>query len=293
MHPFSISFEVNDNIFIQILTVLAALFIAWTWFYYQNYRPMFQRIGGAIIGGIVSYFVALMFFGIIGSFYTTIKDELNPNKQTATIVNYDTFKSTSQDSNKRTVSRRTRTNTYYKPTLEYRDKNGNIRQVKGDVSFSKSNQKPVGSVVKVIVEDNKVRMQETPIKTFAFVMNIIVLAFMFMFYFIFYTFAKTGGFEDSSNLLLLIFAYVVFPIAFFVLIYLFLNIGYDYFILGKRYTSFGGAAICTGLGFFLVLCIYGFIKYKIEDATKKKKKALKKLKKKAKKEKEKANSIQH
>ncbi|WP_312323789.1 hypothetical protein, partial [Soonwooa sp.] len=251
MHPFSLSFEASDNIFIQIFTVLAALCIAGTWFSYQSHRPMFQRIFGGIVGGVASYFVAVLFFGIFGSFYTTIKDELNPNKQTATIGNYDTFTSTSQDSNRRNIGRGTSTNTYYKPTLEYRDKNGNIRQAKGDVSFSKINQKPVGSVIKVIVEDNKVRMQETPIKTFAFVMNIVTLAFMFMFYFIFYTFAKTGGFEESSNLLLIIFAYIVFPIAFFVLIYLFLNIGYDYFILGKRYTSFGGAVICTGLGFFL------------------------------------------
>lgn len=293
MHPFSVSFEVNDNIFIQILTVLAALFIAGTWFYYQNHRPMFQRIGGAIIGGIISYFVALFFFGIIASFYTTIKDELNPNKQTATIANYDTFTSTSQDSNRRTIGRRTRTNTYYKPTLEYRDKNGNMRQAKGDVSFSKNNQKPVGSVVKVIVEDNKVRMQETPIKTFAFVLNIVTLAFMFMFYFVFYTFAKTGGFDGAFHVMGFLFIFILFPIAFVVLIFLFLNIGYEYFVLGLRHTSFGGASFCTGLGVFLLLCLYGYIKHFMESAAKRKRKRLKKLEKKAKKEREKANAIQH
>ncbi|WP_300669845.1 hypothetical protein [Soonwooa sp.] len=283
MYPFQVTFDVSDNIFIKILTILAALFIAGTWFYNQNQRSIFQRVLGGIIGGVASYFVVLMFFGILVSFYITIKDALNPNVQIATIVKYDQFTSTSQDSSRRTIGTRTRSNTYYKPTLEYRDKNGNTKQVKGDVSYSDNNKKPIGSLTKVIVEDHKVRMRETPIKTFTFVMNIIVLAFMIMFYYVFYTFAKTGGFEDAGDFMLLVFSYVVFPIAFFVLIYLFLNIGYDYFILGKRYTSFGGAAICTGLGFFLILCIYGFIKYKIEAAAKKKKKALKKLEKESKK----------
>lgn len=293
MHPFSISFEASDNIFIKILTVLAALFIAWTWFYHQNHRLIAVRIGGAIIGGVASYFVALMFFGILGSFYTTIKDELNPNTQTATIVNYDKFTSTSRDSNRRTITRRTRTNTFYAPTLEYRDKNGNMRQAKGDVSFSKNNQKPIGSVVSVIVEDNKVRMKETPIKTFAFVLNIVTIIFMFMFYFVFYTFAKTGGFDGAFNVMGFLFIFILFPIAFVVLIFLFLNIGYEYFILGLRHTSFGSAAFLTGLGVFLLLCLYGYFKHFAEQSAKRKRKRLKKLEKKLQKEREISQSIQH
>lgn len=237
-----------------------------------------MRIGGAIIGGVASYFVALMFFGILGSFYTTIKDELNPNTQTATIINYDKFTSTSRDSNRRTIGRRTRTNTFYAPTLEYRDKNGNIRQAKGDVSFSKNNQKPIGSVVSVIIEDNKVRMKETPIKTFAFVLNIVTIIFMFMFYYAFYTFARTGSFDGVFTVFGALFIFILFPIAFIVLIFLFLNIGYEYFILGLRYTSFGGAAFLTGLGVFLLLCLYGYFKHFVEQAAKRKRKRLKKLK---------------
>jgi len=119
----------------------------------------------------------------------------------------------------------------------------------------------------------------TPIKTFTFIVNIVTVCFTIIFYYILYSYAKTQSLENIGNFALVIFGYVIFPIAFCVLIYLFLNIGYDYFFLGKRYTGRNTAIGVSALGIFLLLCLFGFIKSRFTKKRKKKKKKLSKMNK--------------
>lgn len=279
MHPFQVSFDFSNNILYSIIALIGALFVIGTLFYYQKNLRLLKKSLIAIALGVGSFYVIILFFGVLQSFYTTIKDQLNPNVQTATIVKYDQFTSTSRETQLRSTRKRTHANILYTPTLQYHDSAGNTRQTKGDVSYSSNNKRPIGSSVNVIVDGKQVRMLETSIKSFAFVMNIILVIFLLVFYYLFYVFAKTGDVASTFYRLGAVFVYVLFPFGFLILIFLFLNVGYEYFILNKKYTSFNSAAFCTGLGVFLLLCLFGYIKYFIEQSAKQRKKKLKKLQK--------------
>lgn len=276
MHPFSITFHTTDNLVLKIISVLLGLFIVGTWIYNSSHIKLALRIVIGLIGGIAGYYIALFFFGISELSYTTIRDDFSSNKQSATIIKYEKYVSTSNSRNSRNIGLRKRQNTFYKPLLQYKDEKGITKKSFGDVSFSDNNKKPVGERIDIIVENGEVRMI-TSIKTFAFVVNIVTVCFMIIFYYILYSYAKTQSLENMGNFALVIFGYVIFPIAFGVLIYLFLNIGYDYFFLGKRYTGRNTAIGVSALGIFLLLCLFGFIKSMFTKKRKKKKKKLSKL----------------
>ncbi|MCD9854535.1 hypothetical protein LUD75_07445 [Epilithonimonas sp. JDS] len=277
MHPYSISFHESDNLVFKIISVLLALFVVGTWLYNSAHVKLILRLIGAGISGFASYFVAIFFFGILQFSYTTVKDNFNPNKQFATILKYEKHISKSTSRSGKSIGSRTRRNTFYRPLLEYRDTNGNLKKTFGDVSFSANNQKAVGDKIEIIVENNEARMI-TPIKNFTFVINIVVLCFLIIFYYVFYNYAKTQSFENVGTVALAIFGFVIFPIAFGVLIYLFLNIGYEYFLLNKRHTSRNSAIFLSGLGIFLALCLVGYFRILIENLFLKKRKKSKKKK---------------
>lgn len=256
-----------------------ALVIVGTWLYNSKEFKLLLRLLGAVAGGFASYYVALFFFGIIQFSYTTVKDNFNPNKQSATIIKYEKYISKASGNRNRTRSRRQ--NTFYKPLLEYKGTDGIIKNTFGDVSFSINNKIPVGDKIDVIVETGQVRTI-TPIKNFAFVANIVMLCFLIIFYYIFYNYAKNQSFENVGTFALSIFGFVIFPIAFGILIYLFLNIGYEYFFLNKRFVSKNVAILLSGLGIFLVLCFIGYIRILIENIFLKKRKKKNKKKKKLK-----------
>ncbi|GGG59967.1 hypothetical protein [Epilithonimonas arachidiradicis] len=271
MHPFSITFHTSDNLVFKIISVLLGLFIVGTWAYNSSHIKLVLRIIIGLIGGIAGYYIAIFFFGILELSYTTIKDDFSSNKQSATIIGYEKFISTSNSRNRRNIGSTKRQNTFYKPLLEYKDQKGITKNSFGDVSFSDNNKKPVGEKIDIIAADGEVRMI-TPIKTFTFIVNIVTICFIIIFYYILYSYAKTQSLENIGNFVLVIFGYVIFPIAFCVLIYLFLNIGYDYFFLGKRYTGRNTAIGVSALGIFLLLCLFGFIKSMLTKKRKKKKK---------------------
>lgn len=276
MHPFSIKFNTTDSLILQIISVILALFIACTWLYYNKHIKLILRFILGIFGGIVTYYIVALFFGVLQFFYTAIKDDISPNKQSATIVEYKEYVSKTKSNNRGDLGSRTRTNVFYTPLLNYRDQHGVAKKQYGDVSFSENNKEPIGTEIKVIIDNDEIRMI-TPIKTFAIVMNILVIVFMGIFYYIFYTYAKTGSFEKIGNALLPVFGFVIFPLALVIMTYLLLNIGYEYFILNKPTTSRNVAIFCSVLGIFLLLCLYGYIKAYL-DANKKKQKKLKKQK---------------
>ena len=281
MHPFSITFDMADHVVFKKISALLALFIVGTWLYHSKEVKLFFRILGAVAGGFASYFVAIFFFGILQFSYTTVKDNFDPNKQSATIIEYRTSISESTTRTKKSIGTRKRKNTFYKPLLEYKGADGTIKNTFGDVSFSANNKKPIGEKVEVIVETGKVRMI-TPIKNFAFVANIILACFLIIFYYIFYNYARRQSFENVGTFALSIFGFVVFPIVFGILIYLFLNIGYEYFFLEKRFVSKNVAILLSGLGIFLALCFIGYIRFLIENVFRKKSKKKNKKKKKLK-----------
>lgn len=259
MHPFSITFQESDNLVFKIISILLGLFIVGTWAYNSSHIKLAIRVIIGLIGGITGYYIALFFFGILQFSYTTIEDNFSSDKYSATIIRYEKFIRTNTSRDRKSIGSRKRQNTFYRPLLEYKDANGIIKNTYGDVSFSDNNKISVGDKIDVVIENNQARMI-TPIKTFAFVMNIIVLCFMIIFYYMLYSYAKTQSLEDIGTFALAIFGFVIFPIAFCILIYLFLNIGYDYFFLGKRYTSRNAAIAVSALGIFLVLCLFGLIK---------------------------------
>ena len=278
MHPFSVTFHTSDNLVFKIISILLALFIAGTWIYNSTNIRLVFRIIGTVMGGFAAYYIAIFFFGILQFSYTTIEDNFDTNKQSATIIKYEKYISKSTSRTRKNIGSDTRKNTFYRPLLEYKDTNGNIKNTYGDVSFSANNQKPIGEKIEVIVENNEARMI-TPIKNFTFVMNIVVLCFLIIFYYIFYTYARTQSFENIGTFAITIFGVIIFPIAFGILIYLFLNIGYEYFFLGKKYTSRNAAIFLSALGIFLALCFVGYIRIFIESTFFKKKKKNKKRKK--------------
>ncbi len=278
MHPFSITIQESDNLVFKIISILLGLFIVGTWIYNSSHFKLTLRIIIGLIGGITGYYIAIFFFGILQFSYTTIKDNFSSDKHSTTIIRYEKFTSTSTSRDRKSIGSRTRQNTFYKPLLEYKDDNGIVKNAYGDVSFGDNNKISVGDKIDVIIENNEARMI-TPIKTFAFVVNIIVICFLIIFYYILYNYAKTQSLEDIGTFVLAIFGFIIFPIAFCILIYLFLNIGYDYFFLGKRYTSRNAAIGVSALGIFLVLCLFGLIKSMFtQKRKKKKKKSLKKIK---------------
>ncbi|WCM42677.1 TMEM199/VMA12 family vacuolar ATPase assembly factor [Flavobacterium sp. CBA20B-1] len=277
MHPFSVEFKLSDNVFLQVLAVLFALFIVITWFRNHQQVRVIIRVLVGILAGFTSYYLVIAFFAIIQSFYTTIKDNTDPNKQSATITAYKEYDSTNTTRESAKSSRtKTRRNIFYKPLLNYKDENGAIKEQYGDISFSEKNKEPIGTEVKIIIDNNQIRML-SPIKTFAFIFNILALTFLGIFYYLFYKLAKTGKFDGIENVLLPLFCFVIFPIAFSLITYFTLNIGYEYFILHKETVSKNVAIFCTGLGIFLLLCFYGFLKYFWEAYRKKQKKRKKKL----------------
>ena len=278
MQAFSISFHTTDDLILRIISILLALFIVGTWLYNSSHLRLIYRIIGSVIGGFAAYYVALLFFGILQLSFTTVQDNFSAEKTTATIISYKEFVSESSTRRYRSSSRRTSKNTFYKPLLEYKDKKGAVKNSFGDVSFSKNNIEPVGSKVEIIIRKDHPRMI-TPIKNFTFVVNIISLSFLIIFYYIFYNYAKTQSLESTGNFVLTVFGFVIFPVAFIVLIYLFLGVGYDYFIMGKKYISRNMAILFSGLGIFLILCLFGLMRYIVE------KKILKQKKKKNKKNK--------
>lgn len=282
MHPFSVTFQTSDHLVFKLISGLLALFIVGTWLYSSKEFKLILRLLGAAVGGFASYYIALLFFGILQFSYTTVKDNFNPNTQSATIIKYEKYISKSSSGNRKNNSRR-RPNTFYKPLLEYKGKDGTIKNTFGDVSFSKNNKKPIGGKVKVIVETGQVRMI-TPVKNFAFVANIVLACFLIIFYFILYNYARRQSFENVGTFAISIFGFVIFPVAFGILIYLFLNIGYEYFFLNKRFVSRNVAIGVSGLGIFLVLCFIGYIRIFIENVF------LKKGNKKKKKKKNKLNN---
>jgi len=278
MHPFSITFHTADHLVFKIISILLGLFIVVIWAYNSSHIKLVLRIIIGLIGGIAGYYIALFFFGIIQFSYTTVKDNFNSNKYSATIIKYENFVSTSTSRDSRSLGSRTRRNTFYKPLLEYKDDNGVIKNTYGDVSFSDNNKKSVGDTIDIIVENGEARMI-TPIKIFALMVNIIVICFLVIFYYILYSYAQTQSLEDIGTFALAIFGFIIFPLAFCILIYLFLNIGYDYFFLGKRYTGRNTAIGVSALGIFLVLCLFGLIKSLFTKKRKKKKKKLSKMNK--------------
>ncbi|WP_235696073.1 hypothetical protein [Epilithonimonas caeni] len=270
MHPFSITLQESDNLLFKIISILLGLFIVGIWIYNSsNLKSAIHLIIG-LIGGVAGYYIAVFFFGILQFSFTTIKDNLSSDKHSATIIGYEKYISTSTSRDRKNIGSSTRQNTFYKPLLQYKDNNGVIKNIFGDVSFSNNSKKSVGDKINVIVENNEARMI-TPIKTFASVVNIIVLCFLIIFYYILFSYAKTQSLEDIGTLVLAIFGFIIFPVAFCILIYLFLNIGYDYFFLGKRYTGRNTAIGVSVLGIFLVLCLFGFIKSVFTKKRKKKK----------------------
>lgn len=279
MHPYSVAFHESDHLIFKIISILLALFVVGTWLYNSAHVKWILRIIGVVIGGFASYYVAVFFFGILQFSYTTVKDNFNPNKQSATIIKYEKHTSTSTSRSRKSIGSRSRRNTFYRPLLEYKDTNGSLKQTFGDVSFSANNLKPVGDKIEVIVENNEARMI-TPIKNFTFVVNIVMLCFLIIFYYTFYNYAKTQSFENVGTFAITIFGLIIFPIAFGVLIYLFLNIGYEYFFLDKKYVSRNSAIFLSGLGIFLALCFVGYIRIFIESVFLKKRKKSKKKKKK-------------
>jgi len=278
MHPFSITFHTADHLVFKIISIILGLFIVANWAYNSSHIKLALRIIIGLIGGLAGYYIALVFFGILQFSFFTIKDNFNSNKHSATIISYEKFVSTSTSRDSRNIGSRTRRNTFYKPLLEYKDENGITKKTYGDVSFSDNNIKSIGDRIDIIVENNEARMI-TPIKIFALVVNIIMICFIVIFYYILYSYAKTQSLEDIGNFALAIFGFIIFPLVFCILIYLFLNIGYDYFFLGKRYTGRNTAIGVSALGIFLVLCLFGFIKSMFTKKRKKKKKKLSKLNK--------------
>ena len=280
MHPFSITFQTSDHLVFKILALILALFIGGTWLYHSSHIKLAFRIIGAAAGVFASYFVALLFFGILQLSYTTVKDNFDPNKQSATIINYEKYTSKTSGSRKSTR----RINIFYKPILQYKGADGSVKNSYGDVSFSINNKKPVGEKIEVIVEDGQARMI-TPIKNFTFFVNIISLCFLVIFYYTFYNYARTQSFENVGIVAMSIFGLVIFPIAFGVITYLFLNIGYEYFFRNKRFISRNIAIALSALGIFIALCFIGYIRFFIEIVF------LKKQKKKHKKKKKKDDSF--
>lgn len=279
MHPFSVTFDMADHVVYKIISALLALFIVGTWLYHSKEIKLVLRIGGAAVGGFASYCVAIFFFVLLQFSYTTVKDNFDPNKQSATIIDYRTSISESTTRTKKSIGTRKRRNTYYKPLLEYKGADGTIKNTFGDVSFSANNKKPIGEKVEVIVETGKVRMI-TPIKNFTFVTNIVVACFLIILYYIFYNYARRQSFEGVGTFALSVFGFVVFPIVFGILIYLFLSIGYEYFFLDKRFVSKNVAILLSGFGIFLALCFVGYVRFFIENMFLKKRKKSKKKKKK-------------
>ena len=281
MHPFSIEFHFSDLLIFKIIAAILALFVVAIWFYYNKHVNIVKRIVVGIIGGVASYFVVMLFFGVIQSFYTTVSDNLSSDVTRATIEKYDVSTSTYLNSKSKMGSSKKRRNTFYKPLLKV-EVNGKVERGFGDVSFSKNNLLPVGTQVDIIKDGKEFRMI-SPLKTFAFVMNVVVLIFLLMFYFLFFTYAKYGSFEGVFPILGLVFIFALFPIAFCVLIFIFLSFGYEYFILHERNISLKAAIFFTGMGIFLLLCLYGYIKHFFEDDKKGKKKRMKNRTKKVKK----------
>lgn len=275
MHPYSVTFHPSDILIFKIISILLALFIVGTWLYNSNHLKLIKRIIVSIIAGLGSYCIVIFFFGILQFSYTTIKDNLDSNKQSATIVDYE--KHISKSKIKSRGRSRSRPNVFYRPLLEYKNSSGTVKRNFGDISFSTKNRKAIGEVITIIVENKEVRMI-SPIKNFTFVVNIVMLCFLFLFYYIFYSYAKTQSFESAGSFALTIFGFIIFPIAFGILIYLFLNVGYEYFLLGKRNTSRNSAILFSGLGIFLLLCIFGYLRMLFEKFLFKKKKKPKKKK---------------
>ena len=120
------------------------------------------------------------------------------------------------------------------------------------------------------------------IKNFTFLVNILMLCFLFLFYYVFYNYAITQDFENVGTVAITLFGFIIFPIAFVIIIYLFLNIGFEYFFQNKRYISRNSALLLSGIGIFLVLCFFGYVRMLIENLLPKKRKK-KKLKKRIKK----------
>lgn len=279
MHPYSIAFHESEHLIFKIISVLLALFVVGIWLYNSAHIKLILRVIASIVGGFASYFVGIFFFGILQFSYTTVKDNFNSDKQSATIIKYRTFISQSTTRTRKSIGTGKRRNTYYKPLLEYKDLNGNLKKNYGDVSFSANNLKPIGEKIEIIVEKNEVRMI-SPIKNFNFVINIVMLCFLIIFYYIFYNYARTQSFENVGTFALSIFGFVIFPIVFGILIYLFLNIGYEYFFLDKRFVSKNVAILLSGLGIFLALCFVGYVRFFIDSVFLKKRKKSKKKKKK-------------
>lgn len=281
MHPFSIEFHFSDLLIFKIIAAILALFVVAIWFYYNKHVNIVKRIIVGIIGGVASYFVVMLFFGVIQSFYTTVSDNLSSDVTRATIEKYDVSTSSYRSSKSRMGSSKKRRNTFYKPLLKV-EVNGKVERGFGDVSFSKNNLLPVGTQVDIIKDGKEFRMI-SPLKTFAFVMNVVVLIFLLMFYFLFFIYAKYGSFEGVFPILGLVFIFALFPIGFCVLIFIFLSFGYEYFILHERNISLKAAIFFTAMGIFLLVCLYGYIKHFFEDDKKGKKKRMKNRMKKVKK----------
>ncbi|KFC18296.1 hypothetical protein [Epilithonimonas lactis] len=277
MHPFSVTFQTSDHLVFKIISGFLALFIVGTWLYNSKDVKLLLRLLGAVVGGFAIYYVAVLFFGILQFSYTTVKDNFNPNKQSAKIIRYE--KHISKTSRNRTGSSRRKQNTFYKPLLEYKGADGTIKNTFGDVSFSTNNKKAIGEKVEVIVETGQLRMI-TPMKNFAFAVNILSVCFLMIFYYFFYNYARRQSFEGVGTFVLSIFGFVIFPIAFGLLIYLFLNIGYEYFFQNKRFVSKNVAILLSGLGIFLMLCFVGYIRILIENVFLKKGRKKKKKKEK-------------
>lgn len=267
MHPYSISFQASDYLIFKIISILLSLFIVGTWLYNSNHIKFIWRSIFTLLSAFASYYIVVFFFGIIQFSYITVKDNFNPKKQFATIIKYEIHLSKSISKS----PSRTRRNTFYKPLLEYKEKNGSLKRTFGDISFSKNNKKALGEKVEIILENKEVRMV-SPIKTFTLSVNIVMLCFLFLFYYIFYNYAKTQNFEKIGTIAFAIFGYIIFPIAFVILIYLFLNIGFEYFFLHKRYTSRNSAILLSVLGIFFALCFFSYIKILIESIFKNSKK---------------------
>ena len=117
MHPYSVTFHTSDDLVFIIISILLSLFIVGTWLYYSSHIKFIWRIIFTVVSGFSSYFIAIMFFGILQFSYSTVKDNLNSDKQIGTIISYKKFvsKSTSGSGKSRRSSKYN--NTFYKPLL--------------------------------------------------------------------------------------------------------------------------------------------------------------------------------
>lgn len=278
MHPFSISFETSDHPLVKVLSIILALFTAGVWLYFSSNPKNVIKVTLSLLAGFVSYFIALFFFSVVEFSFVNIIDNFSANKRTAVIVDYQKKESISRSKDSKSIITHTYKNVFYTPIIEYKNKNQKIKKTLGDISFSEENQLPIGSTISVIEEANKVR-QISPIKTFATLVNVLVISFLFLFYYIIYSYGKNESLDGIENILVYIFTIVIFPMAFFILMYLFLNIGYENLILNKKTTSKGTAIFVTGLGVFIGLCFIGYIRIFFENANKKKNKKRTKMQK--------------